>query len=362
MAAVTKDVIYLGTYADADTNESTAAVENTSIYQQNFGSAGSPLNNSIEQVTFDDRDNNGSIETDNIGSPDNVITVAGTVKLDSLANVEITVTYSDGSSQAYINVVMFQTSDGDLFLSNSNYAGTDISGTGSQTIQSVNVTSVNSTNYNGLWHTAFQGFACYVSGTLIQTPFGGVAIDALRVGDSVSTRDHGVQTIRWIGTSDVASVGPMVPVRIRKCALGAGLPVRDLLVSQQHRMVMNSPIVERMTGSAEAFVIAKKLLPLAGVDLDEGPLLIRYVHLLCDEHEVIFANGAPSETMLRGRHAKDALGRDARDEIDAIFPDFDACAMDAARPILRGSRQRQAVQRHIKNNRPILSDAYLSQS
>ena len=52
MAVTIKEVIYLGTFADADTDESTASVENTSIYLQTFGSAGSPLSNSIEDMIF----------------------------------------------------------------------------------------------------------------------------------------------------------------------------------------------------------------------------------------------------------------------------------------------------------------------
>jgi hypothetical protein len=361
VAVVTKDVIYLGTLADADTDESTTSIENTSIYQQNFGSAGSPLSNSIEQVSFDDQDNNGSIETNNISTSDTITTVAGTVQLDSMAVVELTVTYSDGSTQAYTDVVMFQTTDGDLFLSNSNFAGTDIRGTGSQTIQSVNVTNITSSNYTGLWHTAFQGFACYVSGTLITTPSGAQKIDTLRVGDPVSTQDHGVQIIRWIGQSEVASVGPMVPIRIRKFALGAGLPTKDLLVSQQHRMLVNSPIIERMIGNSEAFVAAKKLLPLDGVELATAPIHIRYFHLLCDAHEIIFANDAPSETLLPGPHAQNVLGPDALAEIGSIIPEFASAfsSMHAARPILRGPKQRQAVRRHIKNNRSVLSNAFL---
>lgn len=360
MSNVVKDVIYLGTLSDADTDEGSTDLENTSIYLQSFGSAGSPLIDSLEQVTFNDADDNGSIDTDNFPTSDTVTTVAGTVKLDSLVVAEMTVTYSDGSTVAHVNVVMFQTDDGDLFLANSNFAGTDISGTGSQTIQSINVTSVDD-GFAGLWHNAFQGFACYLSGTMISTPDGARRIDELQVGDQVLTGDNGAQPLRWVGRSDVVSAAAMTPVRIRKGAMGHGRPTRDLLVSQQHRMMVSSPIIERMFGITEAFVAAKNLLPLAGWELANDLVIARYYHLMCDQHEVVFANGVPSETFLPGPQALDMVGPDACKELEALFPDIkrQKDIVAPARPILHGSRQRTALRRHIKNNKPVLRQGSL---
>ena len=52
----------------------------------------------------------------------------GPSQLDSLAVVNITVTYQDNTTASYDSVVMFQTANGDLFLANSNFNGTDIRG------------------------------------------------------------------------------------------------------------------------------------------------------------------------------------------------------------------------------------------
>lgn len=354
----TQDVIYLGTFGDADTDEGTTFVEDVSVYQQNFGSAGSPLNAQIEQATFNDLDSSGSIETDNMATTDTITTVVGTVKLDSLAVVEGTVTYSDGSSVSYTDVVMFQTDDGDLFLTNSNFAGTDISGTGSQTIQSFNVTTVTSTNYNGLWHLNLQGFACYVTGTKIATIDGLVEIDQLETGDRVLTRDHGFQPIIWVGRSEIIDVRAVCPVRIKAGALGQGMPSDDLLVSPQHRMVVRSPIIQRMIGMEEAFVAAIKLLPLEGVSLAKDMILTRYYHIMCERHEIIFANGAPSETMLPGPMLHLSMGQSAYRELCFLFPDIIQSTIAPARQILRGPQQKRAIARHIKNHKPVLGENF----
>ncbi|HSF92831.1 MAG TPA: Hint domain-containing protein, partial [Paracoccaceae bacterium] len=41
--------------------------------------------------------------------------------------------------------------------------------------------------------------ACFTPGTGIATPKGEVAVERLKKGDRVLTRDNGIQTIRWIG-------------------------------------------------------------------------------------------------------------------------------------------------------------------
>lgn len=238
MPIVVKEVIYLGTFADADTDEGTPAVENTGIYQQTFGSVGSPLNSSREFINLDDRDNNGTLETDNTGTTDTTDGTGGIAQVDSLAVVNATITFLDGTSATYDNVVMFQTAIGELFLSNSDFAGTDIRGPDLKEIQSMTVNSVMQTNYTRLFHNDFQSFACFVEGTRLATPDGLSPIELLKVGDLVETADHGAQAIRWIGRSTVLQMGKMAPVCIKQGALGCGLPFADLKVSQQHRMLL----------------------------------------------------------------------------------------------------------------------------
>ena len=68
------------------------------------------------------------------------------------------------------------------------------------------------------------------------TPEGEVAVEALKVGDRVLTLDSDAQVIKWIGSKrmswfDVIANPKLYPVRVRKNALGSGMPDRNLHVS-----------------------------------------------------------------------------------------------------------------------------------
>ncbi|MEM1160180.1 MAG: Hint domain-containing protein [Pseudomonadota bacterium] len=359
MVLSTSDAIYLGNFADADTNEATLTVENTAIYQNTFGSAGSPLSDQIFGVTYDDTNSNGSLFTDNAGGTESISYDVGggpeTALVDSLAVVSLTVTYSNGSTQNFNNAVMYQDTNGNLFLTNSNFAGTDLNGTNNLPIQSINVTSID-TNFTGIYQNAFQSFICFVAGTLIDTPAGPRRIEDLAAGDLVTTLDDGPQPIRWIGSSKVRVTEKLAPVRISRGSLGNGVPLHDLYVSQQHRMLIRSRIAVRMFGDAEVLVPAKRLIVIDGIDIVLGRADITYYHLLLDRHQIVMANGAPSESLLPGPQALQSMGAAAREEILAIFPDLmvsDARA-HAARPIPPGKRQRQLCDRHARNGKRLL--------
>ena len=223
------------------------------------------------------------------------------------------------------------------------------------------LTFTGATANNTFFTAENTGVTCYLAGTRILTPEGEVPIERLRVGDLVTTRDHGAQPIRWIGVSEVIVTPPVAPIHIGAGALGPSLPRRDLYVSPQHRMLVRSRIVERMMGVDEGLVVAKKLTALPGISAIGATGRLRYHHLMCDAHEIIFAEGAASETLLPGPQARKMLGADAWAELSAIFPDLalDAPAPTPARPILQGPRLRQMVERHGRNARPLFEAAPL---
>lgn len=113
-------------------------------------------------------------------------------------------------------------------------------------------------------------FVCFASGTLIETVLGETPVEDLRAGQKVRTLDNGLQEILWIGHKTLTyaelSANPKLrPILIKKGALGANTPDRDLLVSRQHRILVRSKIAQRMFGSSEILVPAAKLLGLHGV-------------------------------------------------------------------------------------------------
>ena len=304
-------------------------------------------------ITYDDSDSSGDISTDNIGGEtiqyDPGTGVVSTV-VDSLVVVTLTVTYTNGSSQAFSNAVMYQDGTGNLFLTNSNFAGTDLNGPNNLPIESVSVTAITGDSYTGLYNTALQSFICFAADTLILTPAGAVAIETLRPGDLITTMDHGDQPLRWTGVRQVAVGEKIVPVRVAAGALAGGLPGTDLLVTQQHRLFVRSRIAERMFRTREVLIPAKRFLGLEGFSLERGRTHMAYAHLLFDRYEIVFANGAPAESLLPGPQALRMMGPAARAEILAIFPELAAGGgIEPARLVPPGAKQRALCARHDKN-------------
>ncbi len=199
---------------------------------------------------------------------------------------------------------------------------------------------------------------CLTLGTLILTPKGLVPVEDLKPGDQVQTYDKrfaqlGLSLIRDIPLEVLEEDAWMRPVCIAKGALGHGLPVRDLIVSPQHRMLINSPIAERMFGSAEVLISARKLTGLPGITTAQLTGTVRYIHLVFDRHEIIYAEGAPTETFLPGPEALRTLPKDALRALDQCFPHYllQPDLTEPARPVPSGKRQRNFVQRLEKNGK-----------
>ncbi|MBV1896962.1 MAG: Hint domain-containing protein [Rhodobacteraceae bacterium] len=178
-----------------------------------------------------------------------------------------------------------------------------------------------------------QIVTCFTPGTLIATPDGERRVETLAPGDMVLTADHGAQTLRWIGRRTVWAVGSMAPYRIRAGTLDNQ---RDLLVSPMHRFLISSARAELLFGTSEVLVAAKFLADGTAVRACPGGC-VTYLHLLFDQHEIIYAEGCATESFHLG--ASNGGERAVRKEIMAIFPELAHMGFDrygsAARPCLR---------------------------
>mgnify|MGYP001799917072 CR=1 FL=1 len=175
-----------------------------------------------------------------------------------------------------------------------------------------------------------QIIICFTPGTRIATQKGAVAVEKLQVGDKVITRDNGTQALRWVGrrdlTPDEMRAHPeFQPILIRKGALGNGLPDRDMLVSPQHRMLVTSDIAAVMFDEREVLIAAKHQTGLDGVDQVQTGA-VSYLHLMFDQHEVVLADGAWSESFQPGDHSLRGIGADQRSEVLTLFPELETLA------------------------------------
>jgi hypothetical protein len=198
---------------------------------------------------------------------------------------------------------------------------------------------------NGITDTAFvtiNAIPCFVRGARILTPRGEVPVERLAVGDLVCTMDAGAQPIRWIGRRLVPARDRFAPVRIRKGAFGAR---RDLWVSPQHRMLISESWAELMFGEREVLVAAADLLGLPGVT-QEAAGAVSYIHVMCDAHQIIRAEGAWSESFQPAEAVLNALDAATRDELLGLFPELATAqglaAFASARPVL-GSTDARAL-------------------
>ena len=197
-----------------------------------------------------------------------------------------------------------------------------------------------------------NGAVCFASGTLIDTAEGPVAIECLEPGQHIMTADHGLQPLRWIGSmcysaGQLRDDETLCPILIEAGGLGPGCPSRALSVSRQHRMLVRGAAACDAFGSGEALIPAIHLVGLPGIMVDRNRAGITYYHLLFDAHEVIFGNGAPSESLLLGPQALRTLPAHSLAGIAAVFPDvYDAgFTVQPARNLAKTGRQ---MRRHLE--------------
>jgi Hint domain len=180
------------------------------------------------------------------------------------------------------------------------------------------------------------GPACFTPGTMIETSQGAQTIETLKPGDLVLTRDNGMQPVLWIGRKLMRAVGDFAPIRFEQGALGND---RELLVSPQHRMLIDDWRAEYFCGHTEVLAAAKHLVNGTTITVVEGGV-VEYIHLLFARHEVVFSNGIPTESYFP-EHAITGADRAARAELDILFPDFDTRKAEIHQTARAVSRKRE---------------------
>lgn len=168
---------------------------------------------------------------------------------------------------------------------------------------------------------------CVARGTRIYTQKGAVAVEDLEPDDMVLTLDGRPQPVRWIGSrkierSEMTANASLWPIRMRENALSPGVPGRDLLVSPQHRVYLQDWKAELLFGESQVLVPAKSLINDQDIFRDRTVDGIEYFHILFDEHQIIFTEGAPTESFHPGAYTMSELDMAVRDELIELFPEL----------------------------------------
>ncbi len=158
---------------------------------------------------------------------------------------------------------------------------------------------------------------CFTPGTLIATPSGERRVETIEAGDLITTRDAGPQPVIWVGRRTVPGTGDFAPIRIAKGTFGNR---RDLSVSPQHRMLVSGWRAELHCGDTDVLVPARHLVD--DLSVRRAPQdHVTYIHLMLEAHQVIFAEGAATES-LDPQCALIEGDRGVAREIHALFPDL----------------------------------------
>ena len=166
------------------------------------------------------------------------------------------------------------------------------------------------------------GIPCFTAGTFVQTAWGRVPVETLRVGDLVQTRDNGLREVRWVGQRHLdaraLNANPMLrPVHIAAGAFGNTVDIR---VSSQHALALG----HRDEAGSCVLVRAGHLARLHGgqVRKASGVQSVTYVHLLLDSHDLIMTDGLASESFYPGAWGLMSVGTENMQALCRLLPDL----------------------------------------
>jgi len=158
---------------------------------------------------------------------------------------------------------------------------------------------------------------CFTAATRIITNVGEKLIEDITVDDLVLTADHGFQPVRWTGHRDVTRVDltrypQLRPIVVEQGTFGNS---RRLRVSPEHG------ILARIEDQ-ETLIRAKNVASVMGPQTaypDFACETVTYFHLMCDQHELIFAEGTLTEAFFPTPSAMGSLDTGPRDELLLLF-------------------------------------------
>lgn len=165
---------------------------------------------------------------------------------------------------------------------------------------------------------------CYLEGTRISAEHAPVYVESLRIGSDVVVVRGGqevLEKVKWVGYSTVdlrrhPHPELSAPIRIKAGALADGIPVRDLVVSPEHCMIVDGHCVP-----------AKLLVNGTTIAREYPQIPFMYYHVELERHGILIAEGAQAESYL---DTGNRSSFDNADEARALYPTFQVNA-DAAR-------------------------------
>lgn len=185
------------------------------------------------------------------------------------------------------------------------------------------------------------GPACFLPGTLIETPRGKAPIEWLRIGDEVYTLSGEAKRIKWVGRREIRRAPSQrwdrdaAPVRLMPFSIDGKAPTSELYLSPGHAIFIDGmliPVVNLINGKT---IIA---------DAKPDAVTLTYYHIELDTHEAILAEGLLVETFMGAN--RDAF--DNSDEYLRLYGSFGE-PLEPFAPIASYNGGRQELASHIRS-------------
>jgi len=137
---------------------------------------------------------------------------------------------------------------------------------------------------------------CLLRGTTIRTASADRKIEDLAIGDLLPTMFAGTSPIQWIANYPIKKSDPSKPwpkdarpVRIARAALAPNVPQADLCVTQAHGVFIDDVLI------SAGYLVNGTTITLCDMsELSE----LEFFHVKLEKHDVIYAEGAPVESLL----------------------------------------------------------------
>ena len=141
-------------------------------------------------------------------------------------------------------------------------------------------------------------YTCFLSGSMIRTSEGDVAVEDIQIGDEVVAFDwknnkEVTRPVVWVGKAH-AVVRPGLPddeagypVRVLKDAIADGVPYKDMLITAEHCLFFE-----------DRFVPVRMLVNGMSIFYDKSITSYDYYHVETEQHSVIQADGMLTESYL----------------------------------------------------------------
>ncbi|MDR6183624.1 Hint domain-containing protein [Asaia bogorensis] len=218
-------------------------------------------------------------------------------------------------------------------------------------VLTLNIQNVGTTGYSIIDSgTGIILAVCYLAGVQIETPYGPMAVEQIRVGDRITAIVDGTPQLReviWTGSGhcridrtlpdDLAGY----PVCIRKDALGAGMPTRDLYVTAEHGLLLDGH-----------FIPARMLVNGHSIFYDKSRDEYAFYHFETKEHSVVVADGVLSESYLdTGNRAMFSVQSSRIDPAIGML----SWDRDAAAPLMTDRERVEPIYRRIEKMQPAVT-------